>query len=70
MKGKKLLCAVSAWILSVSLIPGAVFGAQEDPGSQTIDPGRIIGTVMEQAQKMKSVLCSGTKLSFVWVPFK
>ena len=51
MKGKKLLCAVSAWILSVSLIPGAVFGAQEDPGSQTIDPGRIIGTVMEQVQK-------------------
>ena len=51
MKGKKFLCAVSAWILSVSLIPGAVFGAQEDPGTQTIDPGRIIGTVMEQVQK-------------------
>ena len=51
MRGKKLLCAVSAWILSVSLIPGAVFGAQEDPGTQTIDPGRIIGTVMEQVQK-------------------
>jgi len=51
MKGKKLLRAVSAWILSVSMISGAVFGAQEDPGSQTIDPGRILGTVMEQAQK-------------------
>ena len=49
MKGKRILCALSAWILSTSIFSGAVSGAEEEPGGGSIDPGAILSTVFQKA---------------------
>lgn len=51
MREKKILRTVSAWLLSASLMPGAVFGAQTASDSQTIDPGEILSGIFHQVSE-------------------
>lgn len=51
MKGKHILRAASAWILSISLLSGTVFGAQDEPDGRVIDPGEILSEGFAQIRE-------------------
>lgn len=51
MNVKHILRTASAWILSASLTACPVFGAGTAEDSRTVDPGRIVQDIMDEAAK-------------------